>query len=133
VALPVLRRRSADRQNTELIKGAEAAERLAALKDEDGGDITMSGSATLVHWLLREGLLDKLPSSQAFNTGVLNLSYGNCVLVERERLPDDRGRRRELERVIGRRRGSGRRRDGDQPDRHGPQCPVRGGEPMRAR
>jgi hypothetical protein len=36
----------------------------------------MSGSATLVRWLLREGLLDKLPSSQAFNSGVLNLSYG---------------------------------------------------------
>jgi dihydrofolate reductase len=95
---------SADWQNTELVKGDEAAERLAALKAEDGGDITMSGSATLVRWLLREGLLDELNllvhpiavgsglarlfppdeptvplellSSQAFNSGVLNLSYG---------------------------------------------------------
>jgi dihydrofolate reductase len=95
---------SADWQNTELIKGDEAAERLAALKAEDGGDITMSGSATLVRWLLREGLLDELNllvhpiavgsglarlfppdeptvplallSSQTFNSGVLNLSYG---------------------------------------------------------
>ena len=95
---------SADWQNTELIKGDEAAEKLAALKAQDGGDITMSGSATLVRWLLREGLLDELNllvhpiavgggmarlfppdeptvplqllSSQTFNSGVLNLSYG---------------------------------------------------------
>ena len=95
---------SAEWQNTELIKGDAAAPRLADLKAEDGGDITMSGSATTVRWLLREGLLDELNllvhpiavgsglarlfppdeptvplellSSQAFKSGVLNLSYG---------------------------------------------------------
>ena len=91
-------------QNSELIKGDEAAQRLADLKAQDGGDVTMSGSATLVRWLLREGLLDELNllvhpiavgsglarlfppdepttplellSSQTFSSGVLNLSYG---------------------------------------------------------
>ena len=95
---------AAEWQNSELIKGDEAAEGLAALKAEDGGDITMSGSATTVRWLLREGLLDELnllvhpiavggglarlfppdePTtplellrSQTFESGVLNLSYG---------------------------------------------------------
>ena len=95
---------AAEWENSELIKGDEAAERLAALKAEDGGDITMSGSATTVRWLLREGLLDELNllvhpiavggglarlfppdepttplellSSQTFESGVLNLSYG---------------------------------------------------------
>ena len=71
---------------------------------QDGGDITMSGSATTVRWLLREGLLDELNllvhpiavgdglarlfppdepaiprellSAQTFKSGVLNLSYG---------------------------------------------------------
>ena len=93
---------SADWQNTELL-GADAADRLRELKETDGGDISMSGSATTVRWLLREGLLDelnllvhpiavgggkarlfpadeptvplKLLSSEAFPTGVLNLSY----------------------------------------------------------
>ena len=95
-------------QNTELIKGDEAAERLSALKAQDGGDITMSGSATLVRWLLREGLLDELNllvhpiavgsgmarlfppdesttplellTSRTFKSGVLNLSYGPVSL-----------------------------------------------------
>ena len=93
---------SADWQNTELL-GADAADRLRELKESDGGDISMSGSATTVRWLLREGLLDelnllvhpiavgggkarlfpadeptvplKLLSSETFPTGVLNLSY----------------------------------------------------------
>ena len=93
---------SADWENTELL-GADAADRLRELKESDGGDISMSGSATTVRWLLREGLLDelnllvhpivvgkglarlfpsdeptvplKLVSSEAFPTGVLNLSY----------------------------------------------------------
>ena len=94
---------SADWQNTEVI-GGDAAGTLRELKARDGGDIAMSGSATTVRWLLREGLLDelnllvhpiavggglarlfppdeptvplKLLSSEAFETGVLNLSYG---------------------------------------------------------
>jgi dihydrofolate reductase len=94
---------SADWQNSEVIRGAEAASKLASLKAQDGGDISMSGSATTVRWLLREGLLDELnllvhpivvgdglarlfppdeptlPLSllrgETFKSGVLNLSY----------------------------------------------------------
>ena len=94
---------SADWQNTEVI-GGDAAQTLREIKAQDGGDISMSGSATTVRWLLREGLLDELnllvhpiavgdglarlfppdePTiplellrSETFSTGVLNLSYG---------------------------------------------------------
>jgi dihydrofolate reductase len=94
---------SADWENTEVISG-DVAQKLADLKAQDGGDITMSGSATTVRWLLRAGLLDelnllmhplavgggkarlfppdepaiplKLLSSEAFGSGVLNLKYG---------------------------------------------------------
>ena len=90
-------------ENTELIGGDGAAARLAEIKAEDGGDISMSGSPTTVRWLLREGLLDELnllvhpivvgdglarlfppdvPTaplelvrSETFKSGVLNLSY----------------------------------------------------------
>jgi dihydrofolate reductase len=95
--------RSADWQNTELIRGDEAVERIRGIKAQDGGDIAMSGSPTTVRWLLREGLLDELnllvhpiavggglarlfppddppvrlelQSAQPFKSGVLNLSY----------------------------------------------------------
>jgi dihydrofolate reductase len=95
---------TAEWQNTEVIRGATAAERLEELKAQEGGDITMSGSATTVRWLLRTGLLDELNllvhpivvgqgyarlfppdeaslplalrSAQTFSSGVLNLSYG---------------------------------------------------------
>ena len=95
--------RTADWNNTEIL-GGDVAAKLAELKAGDGGDIAMSGSPTTVRWLLREGLLDELnllvhpiavggglarlfapdePStplqllrSEAFETGVLNLSYG---------------------------------------------------------
>ncbi len=91
-------------ENTELLRGDAAREALAGLKAQDGGDITMSGSATTVRWLLREGLLDELNllvhpiavgggmarlfppeepsvplrllSAETFKSGVLNLSYG---------------------------------------------------------
>jgi dihydrofolate reductase len=94
---------TADWQNTEVIRGDEAAAKLTDLKALDGGDIAMSGSATTVRWLLREGLLDELNllvhpiavggglarlfvgdepsiplelrSAQTFKSGVLNLSY----------------------------------------------------------
>ena len=94
---------TAEWQNTEVLSG-DVAGKLAAIKAQDGGDITMSGSATTVRWLLREGLLDELNllvhplavgegkarlfppdeprvalellSSTAFASGVLNLSYG---------------------------------------------------------
>jgi dihydrofolate reductase len=93
---------AAEWQNSEIISG-DVAQKLTDLKGQDGGDISMSGSATTVRWLLREGLLDELnllvhpivvgdglarlfppeePSTplellraQTFKTGVLNLSY----------------------------------------------------------
>jgi dihydrofolate reductase len=89
-------------QNTELLRG-DVSQQLADLKARDGADITMSGSATTVRWLLRQGLLDELNllvhpivvgenfarlfptdeprtplqlvSATTFKTGVLNLSY----------------------------------------------------------
>jgi dihydrofolate reductase len=93
---------AAEWQNSEIISG-DVAQKLSDIKAQDGGDITMSGSATTVRWLLREGLLDELNllvhpivvgdglarlfppeeltiplallSAQTFNSGVLNLSY----------------------------------------------------------
>lgn len=98
------RLREATWENTELIPGDRAVERLAEIKASDGGDISMSGSPTTVRWLLGEGLLDELnllvhpivvgggmarlfeadePThplqllrSEALKSGVLNLSYG---------------------------------------------------------
>ena len=97
---------TAEWQNTEVVRGATAAERIEALKAQDGGDIAMSGSATTVRWLLRTGLLDELNllvhplvvgqgyarlfppdevslplelrSAQSFKSGVLNLSYARA-------------------------------------------------------
>ena len=94
---------SADWENTEIIGGDGTADKLREIKAGEGGDIGMSGSATTVRWLLKEGLLDELnllvhpiavgtrlarlfppdePTiplrllrSEAFATGVLNLSY----------------------------------------------------------
>jgi len=93
---------AADWQNSEIVSG-DVAQKLTEIKAQDGGDISMSGSATTVRWLLREGLLDELNllmhpivvgeglarlfrpdepssplellSSQTFKSGVLNLSY----------------------------------------------------------
>ena len=98
---------TADWQNTEIVSG-DVATKLADLKAQDGGDIAMSGSATTVRWLLRNGLLDELNllvhplvvgdgrarlfppdepslplqlrSSQTFKSGVLNLSYVSARL-----------------------------------------------------
>ncbi|MGV0743178.1 dihydrofolate reductase family protein [Mycolicibacterium sp. XJ870] len=87
-------------RNSEQLKG-DLVEAVAALKDEDGGDIAMSGSVSVVRQLLAAGLLDelhllvhpivvgkgmrlfekgqtiplKLLSSKAFSTGVVNLVY----------------------------------------------------------
>jgi dihydrofolate reductase len=52
--------KSADWQNSSLIRGDHAAAEIAALKQQSGKNIGMTGSATLVGWLLREGLLDEL-------------------------------------------------------------------------
>jgi dihydrofolate reductase len=93
---------AAEWQNSEIISG-DVAPKLTGIKGQEGGDIAMSGSATTVRWLLREGLLDELNllvhpivvgdglarlfpadepthllellSTQTFKTGVLNLSY----------------------------------------------------------
>jgi dihydrofolate reductase len=97
------RLRAAEWQNTEIVSG-DVAQKLTDLKARSGGDITMSGSATTVRWLLRQGLLDELNllvhpiavgggmarlfppdepaialellSAETFKSGVLNLSYG---------------------------------------------------------
>jgi dihydrofolate reductase len=94
---------TAEWQNSEIISG-DVAQKLTDLKAQDGGDIAMSGSATTVRWLLREGLVDELNllvhpiavggglarlfppdeptipleplSAETFTTGVLSLSYG---------------------------------------------------------
>ena len=99
--------RAADWQNTELIRGDEAARKISEIKAGAGGDIAMSGSATTVRWLLREGLLDELDllvhpvvvggglarlfppdhptvglelqSAETFKSGVLNLSYRPAI------------------------------------------------------
>ena len=51
---------SAGWQNSTLIPAATAAAEIAELKQRPGKNIGMTGSATLVAWLLREGLLDEL-------------------------------------------------------------------------
>jgi len=95
---------SADWQNSTLISGTgdEVAEHIRELKQRPGRDIGMSGSSTLVGWLLRHGLLDQLDllvfpvvvgsgkrlfsepdgqvpltltGSESFGTGVVHLSY----------------------------------------------------------
>ena len=92
---------SADWQNSTLISG-NVAEQVRELKQRPGRNIGMSGSSTLVNWLLRHGLLDRLDllvfpvvlgsgkrlfsepdgqvpltlaSSEAFSTGVVHLTY----------------------------------------------------------
>ncbi len=91
----------ADWQNTTVLDG-DATDAVRRLKQECDGDILVSGSATLVRSLLQEGLVDELRllvhpvvvgagarlfdertprqplelvDSQAFTTGVLNLTY----------------------------------------------------------
>ncbi|HEV8280189.1 MAG TPA: dihydrofolate reductase family protein [Streptosporangiaceae bacterium] len=91
----------AEWQNSALISG-NVAEEITKLKQRPGRNINMSGSGTLVTWLLREGLLDqldlllfpvvvghgkrlfegegghaglKLAASETFGTGVVHLTY----------------------------------------------------------
>jgi dihydrofolate reductase len=91
----------AEWQNTTLISG-NVAEEITKLKQQPGRNINMSGSGTLVGWLLRQGLLDQLDllqfpvavghgkrlfeddgspvglelaGSQTFSTGVVHLTY----------------------------------------------------------
>jgi len=94
--------KSAEWQNSTLIPAASAIAEIAELKQRPGKNIGMTGSATLVSSLLREGLLDelhlfvfpvvlgsgkrlfaapgdklplKLINSATFDTGVLHLTY----------------------------------------------------------
>ncbi|SBT51610.1 dihydrofolate reductase family protein [Micromonospora auratinigra] len=88
-------------QNTTVLGGDTAAERLREIKAGHEGEIAMSGSATTVRWLLANGLLDelrllvhpivvghgqrlfedtpthplRLVASETFKSGVLNLTY----------------------------------------------------------
>jgi dihydrofolate reductase len=96
----------AEWQNSELLSGDVAA-KLTEIKAAGGGDITMSGSATTVRWLLREGLLDELNllvhplvvgegmarlfppdeprlplelrNAETFKSGVLNLTFARAA------------------------------------------------------
>jgi len=97
--------KSAEWQNSTLIPAASAIAEIAELKQRPGKNIGMTGSATLVSSLLREGLLDelhlfvfpvvlgsgkrlfaapgaklplKLISSATFDTGVVQLSYAKA-------------------------------------------------------
>jgi dihydrofolate reductase len=91
----------AEWSNTTVLRG-DVAREVAALKRQPGGDVAISGSATLVRSLLRDRLLDELRllvhpivlgkgarlfqdgdhvplrllDSKAFGTGVLSLAYG---------------------------------------------------------
>ena len=93
---------AAEWENAEIISG-DLAQKLTDINAQDGGDLSMSGSATTVRWLLRDGLLDELNllvhpivvgegmarlfppdqprirlelvSAQTLKSGVLNLSY----------------------------------------------------------
>ena len=92
---------SADWTNSTVVRG-DLAEEVGKLKQQSGGDITISGSGTLVRSLLADGLVDdlhlfvhpvvvghgkrlfpegvpqqtlKLASATAFGTGVVHLAY----------------------------------------------------------
>ena len=96
---------SAEWQNSTLIPAAGAIAEIAELKQRAGKNIGMTGSATLVSSLLREGLLDelhllvfpvvlghgkrlfaepggevplKLAGSAAYETGVVHLTYARA-------------------------------------------------------
>ncbi|MFJ8039456.1 dihydrofolate reductase family protein [Kitasatospora sp. NPDC096147] len=51
---------TADWQNSTLLGAEGLAERITGIKQQPGGDIAVSGSATLVRWLLANDLLDEL-------------------------------------------------------------------------
>ena len=97
--------KSADWENSTVIPAASAAAEIAELKQRPGKNIGMTGSATLVSSLLREGLLDelhlsvlpvvlgsgkrlfsasggklplKLIDSATFETGVVQLTYAKA-------------------------------------------------------
>jgi dihydrofolate reductase len=91
---------AAEWQNSTLISG-DVVKELTRIKEQPGGNLSITGSGTLVRSLLREGVLDelhllvhpivvgagkrlfddgpqvplRLADSQTFSTGVLNLTY----------------------------------------------------------
>jgi dihydrofolate reductase len=93
---------TAEWSNSELVTG-NVTEEISKLKQQHGGDISISGSGTLVQWLLQHDLLDelqllvcpviletgrrlfndglidtkllKLVEKKPFNTGMVQLSY----------------------------------------------------------
>jgi dihydrofolate reductase len=46
--------------NNSTLLGADPVDAITGLKEQDGKDITVAGSATLVQWLLRQGLVDEI-------------------------------------------------------------------------
>ena len=81
-------------QNSTLVTGDVAAE-LRKLKEQPGGDIGVTGSATLVQWLLRAGLLDELhllvhPISLGSGKRILDEKAGKVplTLLECRTLPN---------------------------------------------
>jgi len=81
-------------QNSTLITGDVAAE-IAKLKEQPGRDIGVTGSATLVQWLLREGLLDELhllvhPITLGSGKRILDEKAGRVPLklIESRNLPN---------------------------------------------
>ena len=46
--------------NNSTVIGADPVAAITRLKQQDGGDITVAGSATLVQWLLGQGLVDEI-------------------------------------------------------------------------
>lgn len=46
--------------NNTTVIGSNIAEEIRKLKQQPGGDIAMTGSATLVQWMLEHGLIDEL-------------------------------------------------------------------------
>lgn len=81
-------------QNSTLISGDVASE-IKKLKEQPGGDIGITGSATLVQWLLREGLLDELhllvhPITLGSGKRILDDKAGNVPLklIESRNLPN---------------------------------------------
>ncbi|WP_329173489.1 dihydrofolate reductase family protein [Streptomyces sp. NBC_01477] len=46
--------------NNSTVIGADPVDAVTRLKEQDGGNITVAGSATLVQWLLGQGLVDEI-------------------------------------------------------------------------
>ncbi len=59
---------AAEWENSEIVSG-DAAQKLTDVKAQDGGDITMSGSATTVRWLLRGPARRAHPAESQLRSG----------------------------------------------------------------